>query len=94
MSAYSPTGHFAASLGPETESPTRVLAVDDDPHTLQLIADYLGDNGLQVVTVASGRGIDAAMANAQIDLLVLDLRMPGEDGIRLTQRIRQRSTRS
>lgn len=73
-------------------SATQVLAVDDDPHTLELISDYLGDMGMNVTTASSGDLIDEAMSRLDFDVLILDLRLPGEHGVQITQRIRQRST--
>jgi two-component system OmpR family response regulator len=68
-----------------------VLAVDDDPSIRQLIADYLTDNELHVTTLASGREIADVMLREMIDLLVLDLRLPGEDGMQIARKLREES---
>jgi len=68
-----------------------ILAVDDDPSVRQMIVDYLGDNEMRVTAVASGREIADVMARETIDLLVLDLRLPGEDGMQIARRLRQES---
>jgi two-component system, OmpR family, response regulator len=68
-----------------------VLVVDDDPSVRQMIADYLGDNEIKVTTLAGGREIDDVMKRETIDLLVLDLRMPGEHGIQIARRLREDS---
>jgi len=68
-----------------------VLAVDDDPSVRQMIADYLGDNEVRVTTLASGREIADVMARETIDLLVLDLRLPGEDGMQIARKLREES---
>src|SRR5262245_40117648 len=62
-------------------STAHVLAVDDDPSVRQMIVDYLGDNDIRVTAVASARQIAEVMARDTIDLVVLDLRLPGEDGM-------------
>src|SRR5712664_1018233 len=68
-----------------------VLAVDDDPSVRQMIADYLTDNELRVTALASGREIAEVMQRETIDLLVLDLRLPGEDGMQIARRLREES---
>ena len=68
-----------------------ILAVDDDPSGRKMIADYLGDNELRVTALASGREIAEVMQRETIDLVVLDLRMPGEDGMQIARRLRQDS---
>jgi DNA-binding response OmpR family regulator len=68
-----------------------VLVVDDDPSVRQMIADYLGDNEVAVTTLASGREIDAVLQRDTIDLLVLDLRMPGESGMQIVRQLREDS---
>jgi len=68
-----------------------ILAVDDDPSVRQMIVDYLGDNEMRVTAVGSGREIAGVMARETIDLLVLDLRLPGEDGMQIARRLRQES---
>jgi CheY-like chemotaxis protein/AraC-like DNA-binding protein len=68
-----------------------VLAVDDDPSVRQMIADYLGDNGVRVTTLASGREIADIMVRETIDLVVLDLRLPGEDGMQIARKLREES---
>src|SRR6266446_6660961 len=68
-----------------------VLAVDDDPSVRQTIVDYLGDNEMRVTAIASGREIADVMARETIDLLVLDLRLPGEDGMQIARRLREES---
>jgi len=75
---------------PEKMSPVRthVLVVDDDPSIRQMIVDYLGDNEMQVTALASGREIADVTAHEMIDLLILDLKLPGEDGMDIARRIR------
>jgi len=68
-----------------------ILAVDDDPSVRQMIADYLADNDVRVTTLASGREIAEVMARETIDLLVLDLRLPGEDGMQIARKLREES---
>jgi DNA-binding response OmpR family regulator len=69
-------------------APTHVLVVDDDPSIRQMVVDYLGDNEIQVTALASGREIADVTAREMIDLLILDLRLPGEDGMDIARRIR------
>ena len=68
-----------------------VLVVDDDPSVRKMIVDYLGDNEVKVTALASGREIADVMKRETIDLLVLDLRMPGEDGMQIARRLREDS---
>jgi two-component system OmpR family response regulator len=68
-----------------------VLAVDDEPMMRDLIADYLGQNGFRVTTVADGRAMQAVLDEQVIDLVVLDLRLKGEDGMVLARRLREES---
>ncbi len=68
-----------------------VLALDDDAGVRSLIAEYLTQNELRVTTVASGRELAAVMARETVDLVVLDLRLPGEDGMQIAQRLRTAS---
>ncbi|HEY2968350.1 MAG TPA: response regulator [Casimicrobiaceae bacterium] len=70
---------------------THVLAIDDDPSVRQMIADYLGDNDIRVTAIASGRGIADVMARHTIDLIVLDLKLPGEDGMHIARELRAES---
>ena len=79
---------------PEVEAAPRhihVLAVDDDPSIRQMIADYLGDNDIRVTGLESGLQIEQAMAGDFVDLLLLDLKLPGEDGMKIAQNIRAKS---
>jgi two-component system OmpR family response regulator len=68
-----------------------VLAIDDDPFVRQLIIDYLGDNGIRVTALANARGMAAVIAAETIDLVILDLRLPGEDGMQIARRLRDES---
>jgi len=68
-----------------------ILAVDDDPSVRKVICNYLGDNDIRVTALASGREIADVMAREVIDLLVLDWRLPGEDGLAIARRLRAES---
>jgi two-component system OmpR family response regulator len=71
--------------------PAHILALDDDPAVRQLVAEYLEQNDLRVSTVATGRELAEVMARETIDLVVLDLRLPGEDGLEIARRLREQS---
>src|SRR3989454_1366029 len=60
-----------------------VLAVDDDPIIRGVISDYLRQNELRVTAVADGRSMQAVLADEVVDLIVLDLKLRGEDGMTL-----------
>ena len=68
-----------------------ILAVDDDPSVRKMISDYLVDNELRVTALASGREIAEVMARETIDLVVLDWRLPGEDGMQMARKLRKES---
>jgi two-component system, OmpR family, response regulator len=68
-----------------------VLVVDDDPTIRELVAEYLGKNDLRVTTVADGRSMQAILADQVVDLVVLDLKLRGEDGMALARRLRDDS---
>jgi two-component system OmpR family response regulator len=74
-----------------TTLPPHVLAIDDDPGMRQLIADYLGENELRVTTVATGAAMEKVLAEQAIDVVVLDLRLAGEDGMQLAKKLRETS---
>jgi two-component system OmpR family response regulator len=68
-----------------------ILVVDDDREIRRLVARFLTENGLRVTAVADGREADEAMAAGRFDLVVLDLMLPGEDGISIARRLRKSS---
>ena len=68
-----------------------VLAVDDDPQIRALLADYLGANEMRVTAVSSGRELEDAMARDTVDLILLDVRLQGEDGMQIARRLRETS---
>ena len=65
-----------------------LLVVDDDAEIRRLLGDYLRKNGFRVTAVADGHGMWAALARGRVDLIVLDLMLPGEDGLSLCRRLR------
>ncbi len=79
---------------PSTEAmpaSVHVLAIDDDPSVRQMIADYLSDNDIRVTAAGSGKEIAVVMARDTVDLLILDLKMPGEDGMQIARQLRAES---
>jgi two-component system OmpR family response regulator len=69
----------------------RLLVVDDDPELRKLLQDYLGSQGFDVVTVEDGTAMRRALGAASFELVILDLMLPGEDGLALCRELRARS---
>ncbi len=69
----------------------RVLVVDDDPDVRALVELKLRLEGLEVVTAETGEEALAMLSMQSFDLVVLDLMMPGIDGIEVCRRIRERN---
>jgi two-component system OmpR family response regulator len=65
-----------------------ILIVDDDREIRELLANYLNRNGLSATSAANGRQMWAALEEGPVDLIVLDVMMPGEDGLQLCREIR------
>src|SRR6185369_12577623 len=68
-----------------------VLVVDDDLDIRSLLRDYLEKNGYRVTAVGDGTSIWAAFDEARPDILVLDVMLPGTDGLTLCRNVRARS---
>ena len=66
----------------------KLLVVDDDAELQELIAGFLAKQGYEVVAVGDGRAMDEALVVHHIDLVVLDLMLPGEDGLSIAKRIK------
>lgn len=73
------------------ETPTHILVVDDDREIRSLLADYLDGNGLRTFTAANGIEMRKLLDSTRIDLIVLDLTLPGEDGLTLCRTLRASS---
>lgn len=68
----------------------KILLVDDDPELRQLLATYLGRHGFDTLLLPDTRQLDAFLDRYQPQLIVLDLMMPGEDGLAACRRLRAR----
>jgi two-component system, OmpR family, response regulator len=68
-----------------------VLALDDDPDVRKVLVQYLSAQDLRVTAVATGREMLQVIENEPIDLLMIDLRLSGEDGLALARRVRETS---
>jgi two-component system OmpR family response regulator len=73
------------------DTSSHILVVDDDREIRDLVAKFLTRHGCRVTTVADGKEMRRALADRRIDLVVLDLMLPGEDGLSLCRRLRAES---
>ncbi|MFN3522842.1 MAG: response regulator [Phenylobacterium sp.] len=65
----------------------RILMVDDDPGIRDVVSDFLGRHGYQVETAADAREMELALERGPVDLVVLDVMLPGEDGLAICRRM-------
>ena len=72
--------------------PRHILVVDDDADLRQMVADYLTDYDLRVTGAADGPAMRDAMAREVVDLVLLDLKLPSEDGMNLARELRETSS--
>lgn len=76
------------------EPSAKILIVDDDEDLRLLLQRYLGANGFLVRSLADASGLDRALGREAVDILVLDLMLPGEDGLSVCRRLRARGERA
>jgi two-component system OmpR family response regulator len=70
------------------EHSIHLLIVDDDPDIRDLLAHYLQSYGMQCLCVGNGQAMRDALAHTSFDLIILDLMLPGEDGLSLCRHVR------
>lgn len=68
-----------------------ILVVDDDPQIGELLKEYLEQHNFRVSVARNGQEMQRVMTRCQVDLVVLDLMMPGEDGLSLCRKLRDTS---
>ncbi|MDV7143262.1 response regulator [Tropicimonas sp. TH_r6] len=73
------------------DAPKRVLIVEDDLTSLELMAGYFEVEGFRVLKASNGDEMDMALRKANVDLLCLDIRLPGRDGLSLLRELRRSS---
>ena len=78
------------AAAPPDDAP-HVLVVDDDRRLRNLVATYLGKNGYRVTAVASAVEARARLEALSFEIIVLDVMMPGEDGLAFAERLRETS---
>lgn len=76
----------------ETSAKPHILVTDDDPAIRTMVAEYLQKNDMRVSAASSGREMFEVFDREAIDLVVLDLKLPGEDGMQLARALRERAT--
>jgi two-component system, OmpR family, response regulator len=80
-----------AILMTEAMSP-HILVIDDDPQIRTLLNEYLAENGLRVSVASTGEEMSKVLGAEAVDLVVLDLRLAGEDGLAIARSLRDRSS--
>ena len=71
--------------------PDRIVVVDDDARIRDLLRRYLTQEGFEVLLAEDGKALNRLMTRENIDLIVLDLMLPGEDGLSICRRLRAAS---
>jgi len=69
------------------ETQDHILVVDDDHEIRTLLGDYLRRNGFRATVVPDGRAMWQALESAQVDLVILDVMLPGDDGFALCRQL-------
>jgi DNA-binding response OmpR family regulator len=77
---------------PQATTEPRVLVVDDDPLLREMVCAYLAKNDVRATAVADSRAMRSAIEADVVDLIVLDLKLQGEDGMAVARRLREDST--
>ncbi len=75
---------------PETMQP-HILVIDDDPQIRALLREYLAENGLRVSVASTGDEMSRILNDEAVDLVILDLRLAGEDGMAIARSLRDQS---
>ena len=73
---------------PIAARPDRIAVVDDDARIRDLLRRYLTQEGFEVLLAEDGKSLNRLLSREPIDLIVLDLMMPGEDGLSICRRLR------
>ena len=73
---------------PTAARPDRIAVVDDDARIRDLLRRYLTQEGFEVLLAEDGKSLSRLLSREQIDLIVLDLMLPGEDGLSICRRLR------
>ena len=71
------------------QAPPRILVVEDDPFVREVLDIYLRGEGYEVTLASDGQEMRRVLASATINLVIMDLRLPGEDGFALTRYLRE-----
>jgi two-component system phosphate regulon response regulator OmpR len=79
----------AGMIGEAADEVRHILVVDDDDRLRALIARYLGDNGYRVTGAPDAADARAKLAGMAFDLIIVDVMMPGENGVALTRSLRE-----
>lgn len=77
-----------AQNGAAMAEPSRIMVVDDEPEICEMLADYLGHAGFEIRTAEDGAVMRRALEEWPADLVILDINMPGEDGLSLARYLR------
>ncbi len=73
------------------DKPDQILIVDDDAEIRGLLRDYLAKNGFEASVAGDGKAMWSVLARGRVDLIVLDLMLPGDDGLTLCRKLRAES---
>ena len=89
MSTFASTSEITRSA---MNIPRHILVVDDDADLRRMVADYLSEYDLRVTGVPDGTAMREAIAHEVVDLVLLDLKLPSEDGMTLARELRETSS--
>lgn len=79
-------------MATQTQHTDKVLVVDDDSRIRDLLRRYLTQEGFEVLLAEDGKALTRVLLREPVDLIVLDLMMPGEDGLSVCRRLRAANT--
>ena len=77
----------SAAAAQSTPAGARILMVDDDPGIRDVVSDFLGKHGYTVETAGDAREMEQVLERGSVDLIVLDVMLPGEDGLAICRRL-------
>ncbi len=74
------------------ETLSRIAVVEDDPDISRMMVSYMTEHGFEVTPARSGRDLDRVLSGGSVDCVILDVGLPGEDGLSICRRLRGKSS--